>query len=158
MFTTKFGFTIKPSVKIKKTPSNTSSSTNKQITRILYCTACKNEEGIWFAHINTRGIEGYEEVTILPFTEKSFDLKGRTDVFYREKDKYNHYIHVLRNSFLAELNPGSTELYCTLAENSIFSGYIVKIDGILQFDMSSYKGELCECNILIERDNEHIGD
>lgn len=155
MFTTKFGFTIKPSaLKPKKTPSNN----NKYLTKIVYCTACKNEEGIWLAHVNTKDLEGYEELTILPFTEKSFELKGRTDIFYREKDKYNHYIHIMRNSFDAYINPGCSELYTTLAENSVFSGHIVKIDGILQFDMSSYKGELSEYDYLIKGTNERIGD
>lgn len=148
----KFGFSIKPSaLKPKRAPSDN----NKYLTKILYCVAVK-DGNLWKAHINTKGVEGYEDLTILPFTEKSFNLKGRTDIFYLEKDKYNHYIHIMRNSFDAHINPGCSDLYCTLAENSVFSGHIVKIDGILQFDMSSYKGELYEYNYLIK--DECIGD
>jgi hypothetical protein len=144
------GFTIKPTAikKVKKATSNSHRTLNK----ILYAVAHKVEDK-WEAHINTKGLEGYENITILPFTEKSLNLTGRTDVFYHNKDKTNHWIRVMRHQFDANVNPGSTDLYCSLCEDSCFSGYIVKIDGILQFDMIAYKGSKGLCNNLLTRNN-----
>ena len=143
------GFTIKPAaIKPKKTPS-----TNKPLTKILYCVAHKNEDGVWKAHINTRGLEGYEKITILDFTEKSLDLKGKTNVFSHEKDKTGHYVRVIRSEINANINPGTPEQYCTLCENKCFSGYIVKVNNIYQFDMIAYKGTKCQCEPLLTRNN-----
>lgn len=144
------GFTIKPSV-IKK--DKKVCSTHKPLTRVLYCLARKKDDGGWEAHINTKGLDNFQDVTILPFTEDSFELKGRVDVFYHNKDRYNHYIHVIRDKFLSQINPGVTELYCTLCDGEIFSGYIVKVNGILMFNMLSYKGSKSEYEHLLTRNN-----
>lgn len=142
------GFTIKPSVIKPKKVYNT----HKRLTKVLYCLARKTENG-WKAEVNTKGLEGYQDKTILDFTETSFDLHGRTDVFYHVKDKYNHWIRVIRDRFLSEVNPGISELYCTLCDGSIFSGHIVKVNNVLQFDMLSYKGGLSEYEHLLTRNN-----
>lgn len=147
------GFTIKPSViKPKRVYSN-----HKRLSKVLYCLAVKTEEG-WKAEINTKGLEGYQDKIILDFTETSFDLKGRIDVFYHHKDKYNHWIRVIRNKFLSEINPGSTDMYCTLCDGSIFSGHIVKVNNVLQFDMLAYKGSLSEYEHLLTRNNNKEND
>ena len=145
-------FTIKPSaLKPKRTTSNNDSK--KYLTKILYCVAHNTEDG-WKAHINTRGLEGYEDLTILPFTKKSFELKGRRDVFLHHKDKTGHWVRIMRSSMQSIINPGSPEVYCTLCENDCFTGHIVKIDGVLQFDMSSYKGIATEYYAQLTRINK----
>lgn len=147
-------FTIKPSaLKKPKTPSNN----KKYLTKILYCVAHNTEEG-WVAHINTRGLEGYEDLTILPFTKQSFELKGRHDVFLHHKDKTGHWVRIMRNSMESIINPGSPEVYCTLCENDCFTGHIVKVDGTLQFDMSSYKGVSSECYAQLTKINRKDED
>ena len=136
------GFTFKPVViKPKKITSS-----HKPLTKILYCLATKDENNQWIAKINTKGIEGYEELTILPFTEKSFELKGRNNVFRTKKDKTGHWVRVIRTDVEAEFYPGNIQDYCTLCENCVFSGHIVKVDGITQFDMSVYQGTTKECD------------
>ena len=143
------GFTIKPAaMKSKKTPS-----THKPLTKVLYCVAHKNEDGVWKAHINTRGLEGYEELTILDFTERSLDLKGKTDIFSHEKDKTGHYVRVMRSEMRAHLAPGTPEQYCAVCENDCFSGHIVKVNGVSQFDMIAYKGTRSQCESLLTRNN-----
>ena len=147
------GFTIKPSaIKPKRTIS-----AHKPLTKILYCLAIKTEKG-WKALINTKGVEGYQDITVLDFTEKSFELKGRTDVFYHEKDKTGHYIRVMRDKMTAYLSPGCSELYCALCNNSCFSGYIVKVNNVLHFDMLAYKGSAFECSHLLSRNNNKNTD
>ena len=142
-------FTIKPSaLKKPKAPSDN----KKYLTKILYCVAHNTDNG-WRAYINTRGLEGYEDLTILPFTEKSFELKGRRDVFLHHKDSTGHWVRIMRNQTDSIISPGSPEVYCTLCENDCFTGHIMKVDGVLQFDMSSYKGTANEYYAQLTRTN-----
>lgn len=146
-----YSFTIKPSVLKPKRISTTPSK--KYLTKLLYCVAHKTENG-WKAYINTRGLEGYENVTILDFTENSFELKGRCDVFLHHKDKTGHWVRIIRHSFYANTNPGSPEVYCSLCDNDCFSGHIMKVNGVLQFDMSSYQGTAKQCEVLLTKINK----
>lgn len=145
----KLKFTIKPSaLKKPRLPSDN----KKYLTKILYCVARNTENG-WRAYINTRGIEGYEDLTILPFTEKSFELKGCRDVFLHHKDNTGHWVRIMRSSMQSVINPGSPDVYCTLCDGDVFTGHIVKVNNELQFDMSSYKGMYCEYSIKLTTSN-----
>lgn len=148
------GFTFKPA-KIKQKHI---SSTHKPLTKILYCLASKTEDGKWEAIVNTKGIEGYKDVTILPFTDKSFELKSRIDVFYHEKDKYGHWVRVIRTIPQSEESPGNPETYCTLCDNCVFTGHIVNVNGVKMFDMSVYHGTYKECQILLTTTNKKNKD
>ena len=53
----------------------------------------------------------------------------------------------------ANINPGTPEQYCTLCENNCFSGYIVKVNNIYQFDMIAYKGTKYQCEPFLTRNN-----
>lgn len=130
------------------------SSSHKPLTKILYCSARKDDEGNWKAYINTKGLPNMEDLTILPFTEKSFELKDRTDVFYHKPDKYGHYTRIIRTYDVAMFSPGNKETYCTLCPKCVFSGHIVKVDGVMQFDMSVYIGTDRECSDLLTMVNK----
>lgn len=142
------GFTFKPVVPKPKRISDS----HKPLTRILYCVAVETEEG-WKAHINTKGVEGYQNVTILDFTEKSFELKGVNIVFRKENGKI---IQCIRSDMDAMISPGNRVTYCTLCNNCVYSGHIVKVDGIPQFDMSLFKGTRRQCENLITISNKKI--
>lgn len=144
------GLSFKPVIsKTKHTESS-----YKEITKILYCLAKRNDKGEWEAHVNTKGLDGYENITILPFTEKSFDLKGRYDVFRTKKDKHNHWVRIIRdyNETLTSLS--DVQGLTTLCENCVFSGYIVKVNGIKQFNMSIYQGTFKQCGELLNKNNK----
>lgn len=148
------GFTFKPAVvKQKRIPSS-----YKPLTKILYCIAHKDDNGEWKAYVDTKGIEGYKDLTILPFTDKSFELRKRINVFYHKKDKNNCWTRIIRTDVEAEFYPGNPETYCTLCENCVFSGHIVRLDGKLQFDMSVYQGTLKERDFLLSEQNRIIHD
>ena len=146
------GFTFKPVAPKEKRVSNS----HKHLTRILYCKAVKTEDG-WKAHINTKGIEGYQDVTILDFTEKSFGLRGHNNIFYIDVDT-KHWVRFIRNDvdamFAENVSPG----YYSLCPNCVFSGHIVKVDGVSQFDMSIYQGTLKECESLLTMTNKKKKD
>lgn len=136
------GFSIKP---IKKTRSRASTS-EKVIKRILYCKPIQKED-TFYASINTKGIEGYEDVTILPFTKESFELKGRTDVFSINKDKTGRYVHIMRYKDDSYHNMDETK-YTPFSINGVYKGHIVRHNDGLFFDMISYVGYI--------RDNERL--
>lgn len=144
------GFTFKP---VAPKPKKVVSS-HKPLTKILYASARKDEEGNWLAYINTKGLPDMQDLTILPFTENSFELKGRTDVFYHNPDKYGHYTRVIRNQNDADYAPGNKETYCTLCPKCVFSGHIVKVEGVLKFEMSVYMGTERECYDYLTRTNK----
>ena len=145
------GFTFKAVVKAKKEPAP------KHLSKILYCLAKHNDKGEWEAHINTKGYKNYNDLTILPFTDKSFNLKGRIDVFRTKKDNKNHWVRIIRNyneSLTNDYIPGLT----SLCENCVFSGHIVRVNGVLKFDMSVYQGTLKQCTNLLTESNKQEED
>lgn len=148
------GFTFKP---VAHKPKKVASS-HKPLSKILYCSAHKDENGNWKAYVNTQGLPDMELLTILPFTEKSFELEGRTDVFYHKPDKYGHYTRIIRTPESIICSPGNKETYCTLCPNCVYSGHIVKVDGILQFDMAVYMGTNKEYSDYLTRTNKFKKD
>ena len=70
---------------------------------------------------------------ILPFTKKSYDLKGKTSIFSKTKGKYGYTRHV-RTEDKAKLFPGDSDKYIPFAPNWMVKGDIINDKGILKFD------------------------
>ena len=70
---------------------------------------------------------------ILPFTKKSYDLKGKTSIFSKTKGKYGYTRHV-RTEDKAKVFPGDSDIYVPFAPNWIVKGDIINDKGILKFD------------------------
>lgn len=92
------------------------------------------DEGILKARINISPLEESEELIVIPFTERSLDLKGKTYVFLKNKDEHNHYVCIIRDIHKADLYPGLNTQYDALHEGLLISGYIIRKDGKLYFD------------------------
>lgn len=108
-------------------------SGNTKISRKCYAVVVK-ENGILKARIDTSPVEEISKLIIIPFTDRSFDLKGKTYVFYKNKDEHNHHVCRIRTTDQAELFPGLPTQYDALHENLLIAGYIVSKDGNLYFD------------------------
>ena len=121
--------------------------------KILYCIAKYDINEGWKAFVNTKGLDNYEDITILDFTTNSFDLYNKTIVFSKEKDKTNHWVKFIRDKLTSKIAPGTEEQYNTLCDNRIFSGYLV-YENKLKFDMVSYIGTVSENDYLILKTNE----
>lgn len=117
-------FTIKPAFK----PKHESKSTNN-ISRKCYAVV-KEIDGELKAVINTDN----NDQLILPFTEKSLELKGKEYVFLKEKDKYNHYVCIIRDNITANMSPGVSSQYNTIHENLLLAGHIIRKDGKMYFN------------------------
>lgn len=148
MTTNKFsGFSIKPVKKVRVKVSST-----PIIKQALYCKPVYvNDELV--AHINTKGLDGYENVTILPFSKESFDLRGKTHIFAREKNKDGKYVHIIRSKDVSEMYPGDEERYTPICENSIYRGYIVKCNNKLAFKVIEYIGTIKANDIHLIKSN-----
>lgn len=148
MTTNKFsGFSIKPVKKVRVKVSST-----PVIKQALYCKPVYvNDELV--AHINTKGLDGYENVTILPFSKESFELRGKTHIFSKEKNSDGKYVHILRSKDTAEMYPCSEERYTSICENSIYKGYIIKRNNDLVFNVTEYVSTIKANDILLTKSN-----
>ena len=70
---------------------------------------------------------------ILPFTKRSYDLKGKTSIFSKTKGKYG-YIRHIRTEDKAKVFPGDSDIYVPFAPNWMVKGNIINDKGILKFD------------------------
>ena len=77
--------------------------------------------------------DGIHNHTILPFTKKSYDLKGKTSIFTKTKGKYG-YTRYVRTEDKAKVFPGDSDIYVPFAPNWMVKGDIINDKGILKFD------------------------
>lgn len=70
---------------------------------------------------------------ILPFTKRSYDLKGKTSIFSKTKGKYG-YIRHIRTEDKAKVFPGDSDKYVPFAPNWMVKGNIINDKGVLKFD------------------------
>lgn len=70
---------------------------------------------------------------ILPFTKRSYDLKGKTSIFSKTKGKYGYTRHI-RTEDKAKVFPGDLDKYVPFAPNWMVKGDIINDKGILKFD------------------------
>lgn len=146
------GFSIKPVKKIRDKVSST-----KTVTQALYCKPVYVDDTL-VAHVNTKGLDGYEKVTVLPFSKESFYLAGKTHIFAKDKNSDGKYVHIIRSKDAAEMYPGDEEKYTPLCVNSIYKGRIVKSNNKLYFDVINYVSTIKANSILLTKsniENEH---
>ena len=77
--------------------------------------------------------DGIHNRTILPFTKRSYDLKGKLSIFSKTKGKYG-YIRHIRTEDKAKAFPGDPDKYVPFAPNWIVKGNIINDKGVLKFD------------------------
>ena len=124
----KLGLSLKISVPKSKTipkPSVKIEAKNKRGYVIL-----EDEEYKVLLINESNGINNH---TILPFTKRSYDLKGKTSIFSKTKSKYGYTRHV-RTEDKAKVFPGDSNKYVPFAPNWIVQGDIINDKGILKFD------------------------
>lgn len=75
--------------------------------------------------------------SIVPFTEKSYELKGKTSIFNRTTDKDGRYIRYIRSEEKSKFFPGNPDIFVPFAPNWIVKGNLVREGLILKFDFIS---------------------
>ena len=126
----KLGLSLKISVPKSKTipkPSVKIEDKNKR-----GCVILENEE---YKVSLINGSDSIHNCKILPFTKRSYDLKGKTSIFSKTKGKYG-YIRHIRTEDKAKDFPGDSDKYVPFAPNWIVKGDIINDKGVLKFDFT----------------------
>lgn len=110
-----------------------------KIGKITQGIVFEDKDGILKVSIDKDG-NGTEEELILEFTEKSYDLTGRVNVFTRKLNERGHRVRIIRDSFRCKIMPGLSEQYTPFAPNWVVKGYIVKEGLIKKFDFKDLVG------------------
>ena len=111
--------------------------TGKKITRGK---VFQDEDGTYKVAIDMKNDQHFPNLRILEFTERSYDLVGRTNVFSRNVDEKGRRIRFIRNPLIAKYFPGLPEQYIPFAPNWIVKGYIVNDQGRHKFDFKDLVG------------------
>ena len=149
-------------IKLASKPKQKVKSFDNSISRKCYAVV-KEIDGEFKAVINIdkqhirlkKGDELSNEQLILPFTERSLDLKGKIYVFLKEKDKYGHYVCIIRNTINAELHPGLPIQYNAVHENLLLAGHIIRKNGKMYFEYEDlvahhYLAEFHICDVKVD--------
>lgn len=92
------------------------------------------EDGEYKAYIDIPTDDIIKPKLIIPFTKRSYNLKGRRDIFSKEKGEHG-YIRYVRDESKAKYFDVDEEIYVPFAPNWLVSGYIVKLEnGSKAFD------------------------
>lgn len=125
-------------VAVPKPKRNRTSDGIKRISnKIVKGKVFQEEDGTYKVSIT---IDNDPDLLILDFTERSYDLTDKIDVFSRTVDSKGRRTRFIRNTINAKYMPGLPEQYIPFAPNWIVRGYIVKDNGIKKFDFKSLVG------------------
>lgn len=131
MIDTKFKFKFKA---VEKPKQKTAPKVKK--SKYTYCICALEEDG-FVARIQLNKDDDAETKTlVIPFTEQSYSLKGKTKIFTKKPDKDGRIVTVLRDKTLAKLHPGIDSIYTPLRENFVYGGYVVEINNQHFFDIT----------------------
>lgn len=116
-------------------------SSKNVISSTLICTAVKTSDDKWEAHINTKHLQDYNDVTVLPFSDETFNLKGKNDLFSKEPDKNGRYTRIILDNVDCTMTPETSSMWTTLRDRHTFKGKIIKVDNQLFFNVKEYVGK-----------------
>lgn len=125
-----------PKPKHNKTSDGIKRTTNKIVKGKVF----QDENGTYKISISMENDPVHPDLLVLDFTERSYDLTGKTNVFSRTVDSKGRRIRFIRNLINAKFMPGLPEQYIPFAPNWIVRGYIVKDNGTMKFDFKSLVG------------------
>lgn len=125
-----------PKPKRNKTSDGIKRTTNKIVKGKVF----QDEDGTYKVAIDMRNDTVNPDFLVLDFTERSYDLTGKINVFSRTVDNKGRRTRFVRNPTHAKFMPGLTEQYIPFAPNWIVRGYIVTDHGIKKFDFKGFVG------------------
>ena len=125
-----------PKPKRNKTSDGIKRTTNKIVKGKVF----QDEDGTYKVAIDMRNDTVNPDLLVLDFTERSYDLTCKTNVFSRTVDDKGRRTRFIRNEIYAKYMPGLPEQYIPFAPNWIVKGYVVKDNGAMKFDFKSLIG------------------
>ena len=114
---------------------------NKRLTKLVRGVCIKENDDYKIAldikHLKPNILDSKNpDILVLNFTEESYNLRGVTSVFSREKNEIGHYTRYIRNESYCKCFPGDPERLVPFCHNWVCSGYIVKRSGKLIFEFN----------------------
>lgn len=123
-----FKFAPKP-ITVKRNRDN--SNTKKRISKLLQGDVFIEDEVYKIKISITSG-----NYRILDFTEESFDLKGKTNIFSKCKTNEDKRTRYIRQEIDSRVHPGDKNKYVPFAPNWTVSGYIISFNKKELFDFN----------------------
>lgn len=148
---TKLGLSLKISVpkKSKIISKNTIKIEAKNKKGVVFI----DEDGEYKVSLSMENDDYNPSLLIVPFTEKSYELKGKINIFSRTTDKDGRYIRYIRSEEKARFFPGNPDIFVPFAPNWIVKGNLVREGLILKFDFISLVN-IKGYNMIIHDDDE----
>lgn len=112
--------------------------------------------GVYKCKVSLRNDPDYPDYIVVPFTKESLDLKGKTIVYEQNKDEYGHYVKHYKDAELSRNFPGLPSQYTVVVEGEVCSGYVIRTEGKLYFDIKEVHGRGDYLINIPERINETI--
>ena len=120
--------------------NKTSDGIKRIINKIVEGKVFQDEDGTYKVAISMQNDSVNPDLLILEFTERSYDLTGKINVFSRTVDDNGKRTRFIRNPMDAKIMPGPPEKYIPFAPNWTVKGYIVTDNGIKKFDFKRLIG------------------
>ena len=146
-------FKFKPVV-VKK--QNNKPKTNK-ISKLVYCVCLEETPNNFIACVNIPSELEFPDTLNMPFTEDSYTLKGKTNVFMKKLVK-NKHIRICRDKISATHAPGLEEIYTPFRDKYVYSGYIVNFGTHLEFMVNEFVDHYINAAHLVPNINLDIKD
>lgn len=77
---------------------------------------------------------------IMPLTKESLELSGKQSIYSTKKDETNHYVRKIRDGLQRITDTPSTKDWATVCNNLIVTGYIVKNNDNMEFELINTHG------------------
>lgn len=129
------GFTINIAKGLKRRNVNKPTRVSRLCIGIVI-----REDNDYKIRVSLRNDPDYPDYIIVPFTLESLSLKGKTHVYGRNKDELGHNILYIRDQKWCDLYPGLLSQYSVVVENLVCSGYVVRKNGKLMFEIKDRHG------------------
>lgn len=132
-------------------PKTKRKSSNKVLTKKVYCICIMSEDSEFKASL--RIVSSNLKVTniSIPFTAASYSCKGKERVFSKKFERGKRICYI-RTPDQARLSPDNSILYTPFCEDWVYSGRIVKSKGKREFDIieAIWHKDFCQENLDIE--------
>lgn len=134
-------------IKIKPTRKPKTNNSKRVYPRLVNG-VCYNDNGTWRIEIPCISKDSHIIKRAFDFTPESYSLKNKIHVFRLKKNgKYECFT---RSKEDAKYHPGVDGQYTPFRERGVYSGYLIKVDDKIMFDIQDYLIGGVNQNILTE--------
>lgn len=128
-------FTINIAKGLKKSKSKTKPRPNR-ISRLCWGEVIQIDDEFKIK-LSLKNDPDYPDYLVIPFDAKCVDLYGKTEVYTKLNKKY---VKVIKDKQHCKIFPGLATQYTVVIPGNICSGYVIRNNGKLLFDIKKVHG------------------